>query len=89
MSAQAAGRPSDANLGRIRARDPEAVGALQRMVAAGVGVRDAADAFGVSTRTAYRYLAEGLGSPVTVLGWTALFVDRPGGPVRVSPWRRA
>lgn len=81
-------RPADANLGRLRARDPEAVAAMQRMFLSGVGVRDIAESFGLSVRTAYRYLSEGRGEPVTVLGWTALFVARSDGPVRVSPWRR-
>lgn len=82
-------RPADANLtGVIRARQPGSVVAMRRLRAAGVHVEVIAEQFGVSKRTAYRYLRAGTMHTVEISGWVAEFEIRPGEtPVRVSVWR--
>ena len=91
MSALAAGKPADANLGPVRAKAPESVAAIRRYHAQGVPVPTLADAFGVSVRTVYRYLGDqSLVETVTVGGWTAEFgFDDLHCPRRLTPWRRA
>jgi hypothetical protein len=50
-----------------------------------------AEAYGVSMRTVYRYLADSdsVEEVVATGGWSATFVSRPGTePRRVTPWER-
>lgn len=83
-------RPADANFGPIRARDPKAIAAMDNMRRGGASMTDVAAAFGVSKRTAYRYLAPDLVYvEIVVDGWAATFARRPRhAPWRVGPWRR-
>jgi hypothetical protein len=87
----AVARPADANLGPIRARRPDQVAEIRRLRRGGASVRVIAEEFGISVRTAYRYLAHrGDMEVVEVRGWRATFEILPGtGPRRVSGWRRA
>jgi hypothetical protein len=81
-------RPADANYGAIRARMPAAIAEMRRLRAAGVPVATISEQFGISLRTAYRYLVDADYVDIAVAGWTATFAVSPGKPPwRVSPWR--
>jgi hypothetical protein len=84
-------RPPDANLGPVRALGPATVAELDRLRRGGVSMKAIAERYGISVRTAYRYLeASPTYATVDVEGWTATFAIAPGrAPWRVSRWRRA
>lgn len=86
----AVARPADDNLGATRARPPAAVAAMRHERAAGVTVPAIAEQFGVTVRTAYRYLADDTETVTVRAGcWLAEFaVDGTHQPRRLTPWRR-
>lgn len=80
--------PADVNRGPLRACSPTQVDEIRRLVAGGVPVAEAARRYGVTARTAYRYLnAPAVHVEIVVGDWKATFAVAPGTvPVRVSPW---
>ena len=84
--------PADVtNWGPTRARSPEAVDEMRRLHRGGVPVADIASRFGVTVRTAYRYLDDD-SMVVTVKAgpWRARFaIDGTREPRRLTPWEKA
>jgi DNA invertase Pin-like site-specific DNA recombinase len=80
---------SVANYGSVRALDPTEIEELRRRRREGWRVQHLARAYGVTSRTIYRYLSAPPPVQVTVEGWRAWFVlshrDRP---LQVSAWER-